>query len=95
MNTAPTSDPVWEEKYQRGYSQRYPWDVVGSFIFRHYQPTKHRSEIRILEIGGATSSDLGLRRGKVPRWLESTPAQMRLLTLGPASQRTVLEAISV
>lgn len=44
-------DPAWEEKYLAGYSARYPFDFVGSFIFRNLPKNKPRSEVRILEVG--------------------------------------------
>ena len=28
-------DPVWEEKYASGHQEKYPWDIVVSFVFRN------------------------------------------------------------
>lgn len=58
MTQAPTFDSIWEEKYNQGHSQRYPWDAVVSFVFRHYPRHKPRHEVRILEIGCGTGSNL-------------------------------------
>jgi ubiquinone/menaquinone biosynthesis C-methylase UbiE len=51
-------DPIWEEKYSHGQAQRYPWDIVVSFVFRHYPRHKQRQDIRILEVGCGTGSNL-------------------------------------
>jgi len=53
-----TFDPVWEEKYSAGHSQRYPWDSVVSFIFRNAPRDCPRKEVRILEVGCGTASNL-------------------------------------
>jgi ubiquinone/menaquinone biosynthesis C-methylase UbiE len=53
-----TFDPIWEEKYASGHAQRYPWDVVVSFVFRNASRDKPRSEVRILEVGCGTASNL-------------------------------------
>jgi SAM-dependent methyltransferase len=51
-------DPFWEEKYASGHTQRYPWDAVVSFVFRHAPRDRPRSEVRILEVGCGTASNL-------------------------------------
>jgi ubiquinone/menaquinone biosynthesis C-methylase UbiE len=51
-------DPFWEEKYAGGHAQRYPWDVVVSFVFRNAPAGKSRQNIRILEVGCGTASNL-------------------------------------
>ncbi|MBN3881467.1 MAG: class I SAM-dependent methyltransferase [Nostoc sp. JL34] len=58
MSETLTFDPIWEEKYSQGHSQRYPWDAVVSFVFRHYPHHKPRHEVRILEVGCGTGSNL-------------------------------------
>lgn len=58
MSEARTFDPIWEEKYSQGHAQRYPWDIVVSFVFRNYPRHKPRDEIRILEVGCGAGSNL-------------------------------------
>ena len=53
-----TIDPVWEEKYSSGHCEHAPWDAVVTFIFRHAPRDRSRSEVRILEIGCGTGSNL-------------------------------------
>jgi ubiquinone/menaquinone biosynthesis C-methylase UbiE len=58
MIQATTFDPIWEQKYSQGHSERYPWDIVVSFVFRNYPRHKSRNEVNILEIGCGTASNL-------------------------------------
>jgi len=58
MNAHLTFDPVWEEKYAAGHSQRYPWDAVVSFVFRNAPRDRPREAVRILEVGCGTGSNL-------------------------------------
>jgi ubiquinone/menaquinone biosynthesis C-methylase UbiE len=58
MTQALSFDPIWEHKYAAGHVQHYPWDVVVSFVFRHYPRAKPREEIRVLEVGCGTASNL-------------------------------------
>ena len=51
-------DQVWENLYAAGHNQRYPWDCVVSFIYRHAPRDTPRDETRILEIGFGTGSNL-------------------------------------
>ena len=51
-------DPIWEEKYSSGHQQRAPWDEVVSYVFRNMPKDKPRSEIKILEVGCGTASNL-------------------------------------
>ncbi|OOZ41830.1 hypothetical protein BOW53_02180 [Solemya pervernicosa gill symbiont] len=58
VETVPTFDQVWEEKYSDGHQQRYPWDVIVSFVLRNAPKGVERSQIRILEVGCGTASNL-------------------------------------
>ncbi len=49
---------VWEDIYQAGHTQRYPWDIVVSFVFRNAPKGKPRNEVKILEVGFGTGSNL-------------------------------------
>ena len=56
--SAITFDPIWNKIYGDGHQQRYPWDCVVSFVFRNAPKDRARSEIRILEVGCGTASNL-------------------------------------
>jgi SAM-dependent methyltransferase len=58
MSGAPTFDPVWEEKYAAGHAQRYPWDMVVSFVFRQSPRDRPRAEVGIVELGFGTGANL-------------------------------------
>lgn len=58
MTKPRTFDPVWEDKYSAGHMERYPWDVVVSFVYRNYPRNKPRGQTRILEVGCGTGSNL-------------------------------------
>jgi SAM-dependent methyltransferase len=51
-------DPVWDEIYARGHQQRAPWDSVVTFLFRNAPKNKHPEEVRVLEVGCGTASNL-------------------------------------
>jgi len=48
---------VWESKYQAGHMERYPWDAVVSFLFRH-APRRARNAVHVLEVGFGTGNNL-------------------------------------
>jgi SAM-dependent methyltransferase len=56
--TAPSFDPIWEEKYESGHRELYPWDMVVSFVFRNYPRDKAREDVHLLEVGCGTGSNL-------------------------------------
>jgi len=51
-------DPIWETIYQSGHEQRYPWDLVVSFVYRYTNKDIIRSDVQILEVGCGTGSNL-------------------------------------
>ena len=51
-------DPIWEEKYASGHSQKYPWDMVVTFVYRNRPQHKPPQETHILEVGCGTASNL-------------------------------------
>lgn len=51
-------DKTWEAIYLSGHSQLYPWDIVVSFIFRNSPLKSSRKNIKILEVGFGTGSNL-------------------------------------
>jgi len=58
MNSAQSFDPIWEKKYSSGHMERYPWDSVVSFVFRNYPRNKQRKDVKVLEVGCGTGSNL-------------------------------------
>lgn len=51
-------DPVWEKKYQAGHQERYPWDVVVSFVYRNRPRDIPANQVKILEVGFGTGNNL-------------------------------------
>lgn len=53
-------DPIWEEAiYSRGqHLNRYPFDLVVSFVYRHAPRTKPRDQVRVLEVGCGAGNNL-------------------------------------
>lgn len=49
---------IWEKIYKQGHIQLYPWDIVVSFIFKNLPSQKSRKNVRILELGFGTGSNL-------------------------------------
>ena len=58
MNTGRSFDPTWEQKYAAGHRERYPWDVVVSFVFRHAPRDRPRRDVHVLEVGCGTGSNV-------------------------------------
>jgi SAM-dependent methyltransferase len=69
-------DPVWEELYLHGHSQRAPWDIVVSFLFRYAPKDRPRDGINILEVGCGTASNLwfAAREGFVVAGIDASSA---------------------
>lgn len=51
-------DAGWEKVYAGGRAQRYPWDSVVSFVFRYAPRDILREQVKILEVGCGTASNL-------------------------------------
>jgi SAM-dependent methyltransferase len=58
VNHTITFDPVWEQKYAGGHAQRYPWDVVVSFVFRNAPRDRPRGDVRVFELGFGSGANL-------------------------------------
>jgi SAM-dependent methyltransferase len=48
----------WETRYGAGHLQRYPWDMVVSFVFQSAPPDRPRKDVSILEVGFGTGANL-------------------------------------
>jgi SAM-dependent methyltransferase len=57
---SPSFDPIWQDSiYGQGQQlNRYPFDIVVSFIYRHYPRDKSRSDVKILEVGCGAGNNL-------------------------------------
>lgn len=52
-------DPIWDEIYRSGrHANRYPWDAVVSFVFRHRPRDKAATETAIVEVGCGAAPNL-------------------------------------
>ena len=51
-------DPIWEKKYADGHVQLYPWDLVVSFIFCYFPKNLLKKDIKVLELGFGTGSNI-------------------------------------
>lgn len=80
MTDALRIDPVWENKYAAGHSQRYPWDIVVSFIFRNAPKDRRRRDVRILEVGCGTGSNLwfAAREGFNVSGIDASPSAVAI-----------------
>ncbi len=67
---------TWESIYNQGHAQRYPWDIVVSFIYRYYPKEKERKDVKILEVGFGTGSNLwfAAREGFSVYGVEGSPS---------------------
>jgi SAM-dependent methyltransferase len=48
----------WIEAYRTGRRQHYPWDAVVTFVLRNAPRDRARGEVRVLEVGCGTGSNL-------------------------------------
>lgn len=51
-------DNIWDDIYENGHIQKAPWDSVVSFVYRYRPKGINASEIKILEVGCGTASNL-------------------------------------
>ena len=60
MNSSPTFDQTWEHDiYAKGrHMNRWPFDAVVSFLFRHAPRDRPRAEVRVLEVGCGTGNNV-------------------------------------
>lgn len=49
---------IWEEQYSKGLNNRYPFDIVVSFVYRNAPSDRSRSDVSILEVGCGTGNNL-------------------------------------
>ena len=74
----PNFDPIWEEAiYGRGYHlNKYPFDLVVSFVFRHAPRTKPRDQVHVLEVGCGAGNNLWFvaREGFSAAGLDASPS---------------------
>lgn len=59
-DSAKTFDTIWEEQiYGQGrHLNRYPYDAIVSFVYRHCPRAIRRNEIQILEVGSGAGNNL-------------------------------------
>ena len=82
-------DPRWEAVYAAGFSQRWPWDCVVSFVFRHAPADRPRSEVAICELGFGTGSNLwfAAREGFRVAGLDGSPTAVAAARARLAEER--------
>ena len=74
----PNCDPTWEEEiYSRGrHLNRYPYDSVVSFVYRHAPQDKPHSQVRLLEVGCGAGNNLAFaaREGFSVAGIDASPS---------------------
>jgi SAM-dependent methyltransferase len=74
----PNGDPTWEDEiYRRGrHLNRYPYDSVVSFVYRHAPRDIPRGDVRILEVGCGAGNNLAFaaREGFSVAGIDASPS---------------------
>ncbi len=78
MTTSRTFDPIWEDTIygQGAHLNKYPFDLVVTFVFRHFPRQTPRGEVRVLEIGCGAGNNLWFvaREGFAAHGLDGSPS---------------------
>ncbi|RCW22485.1 methyltransferase family protein [Ciceribacter lividus] len=84
-------DKIWDDVYEAGFSQNWPWDAVVSFVFRNAPRDKARSEVSIFEVGFGTGSNLwfAAREGFSVHGIEGSA-----IAVGKAKRRLAEEGLA-
>jgi SAM-dependent methyltransferase len=83
-STNPAANPEWEANIygQRQQVNRYPFDIVVSFIFRHFGRlhADERASVKILEVGCGTGNNVWFlaREGFDVTGIEGSPTAVKL-----------------
>ena len=79
MGSSLTVDPIWEQKYRQGYATRYPWNFVVTFLFTHCPLDKECREIKVLEVGSGSGSNLwcAAREGFAVAGVDASPSAVQ------------------
>ncbi len=83
MNIQTTAfDPIWENGiYGQGrHLNKYPFDCVVSFLYRHYPRELPRNQIRVLEIGSGAGNNLwfAAREGFCVAGIDGSPSAVHV-----------------
>src|SRR5690242_11220709 len=77
----PTFDSAWETTiYGQGRQiNRWPFDIVVSFVFRNYPRAQARCDVRILEVGCGTGNNLwfAAREGFSVAGIDGSPSAIQ------------------
>lgn len=98
-----STDPVWEQTFQRREWGRYPNEELVRFMARNYAQAPDRSAVKVLEVGcGGGGSNLWAmaRQGYTPYGMDGSPtaiakARARLAGEGFTLDLRVGEALNV
>lgn len=73
-------DTIWNDIYETGHVNRYPWDAVVSFVFRNAPKDRARDEIVIMEVGcgGANNLWFCAREGFQTIGVDASPEALNL-----------------